>query len=123
VTKDIVYAGSKDGTIYAIDREKGTKVSSYDAGSGIISLAISDNMLYATSNDGYVYAFGARIPESTTISKVAQDLIPPELRINAIPINITSDTLTVSGTAKDPSGIIIVTVNGIDAALKTGRQH
>ncbi|MCX9089218.1 MAG: PQQ-binding-like beta-propeller repeat protein [Candidatus Methanoperedens sp.] len=115
VTKDIVYAGSKDGTIYAIDREKGTKVSSYDAGSGIISLAISDNILYATSNDGYVYAFGTEVPESTTISKVAQDLIPPELRINPIPINVTSETLTVSGTAKDPAGILIVTVNGIDA--------
>ncbi len=115
VTKDIVYAGSKDGTIYAIDREKGTKVSSYDAGNGIISLAISDNMLYATSNDGYVYAFGTEVPESTTISKVAQDLIPPELRINPIPINITSETLVVSGTARDPAGILIVTVNGIDA--------
>lgn len=115
VTKDIVYAGSNNGIIYAIDREKGELAGSYETGSGIISLAISDNMLYATSEDGYVYAFGAETPEATIIPKVAQDYILPELKINPIPLNVTSETLTVSGTAKDSSGIIVVTVNGIEA--------
>jgi len=118
VTRDIVYAGSNDGTIYALDREKGELVSSYEIGSGIISLAISDNMLFATSKDGYVYAFGKETPEATeaTINpKVIQDFILPDLKINPIPLNVTSETLNVSGTAKDSSGIIVVTVNGIEA--------
>ncbi|NJD51809.1 MAG: PQQ-like beta-propeller repeat protein [Candidatus Methanoperedens sp.] len=118
VTKDIVYSGSKDGTIYAIDREKGTKISSYDAGSGIISLAISDNLLYATSDDGYVRAFGLEVPESSIVPNVAPDLILPEIKINPIPINTTSEILTVSGTATDSSGIIMVTVNGIEAGAE-----
>jgi outer membrane protein assembly factor BamB len=118
VTKDIVYAGSNDGTIYALNREKGTLTTSYEVGSGIISLAISDSMLYATSKDGYVYAFGREVPESTIISREVPDLILPELRINPIPIEVTSEILNISGTAKDSSGIIVVTVNGIEAGTE-----
>jgi len=115
VTRDIVYAGSNDGTIYALDREMGTLISSYSIGSGIISLALSDSMLFATSRDGYVYAFGSQVPEATTVPKVVQDFILPEIKINPIPLNVTSEILTVSGTARDSSGILIVTVNGIEA--------
>jgi len=115
VTRDIVYVGSNEGNIYAVDREKGILISSYEIGSGVISLAISDNMLYATSKDGYVYAFGKEAPEAPTNPNVVQDFILPELKINPIPLNVTSETLTVSGTAKDSSGIIVVTVNGIEA--------
>ena len=118
VTKDIVYAGSNGGTIYALDRETGTLTTSYQVGSGVISLAISDSMLYATSKDGYVYAFGKEVPESTIISREVPDLILPELRINPIPIEVTSQTLNISGTAKDSSGIIVVTVNGIEAGTE-----
>ncbi len=118
VTKDLVYAGSNDGTIYALDREKGTLTASYEVGGGIISLAISDSMLYATSKDSYVYAFGREVPESTMISREVPDLILPELRINPIPIEVTSQTLNISGTAKDSSGIIVVTVNGIEAGTE-----
>jgi outer membrane protein assembly factor BamB len=118
VTKDIVYAGSNDGTIYALDRGEGTLATSYEVGSGIISLAISDGMLYATSKDGYVYAFGREVPESTIISREVPDMVLPELRINPIPIEVTSRTLNISGTAKDSSGIIVVTVNGIEAGTE-----
>jgi outer membrane protein assembly factor BamB len=118
VTKDIVYAGSMDGTIYALDREKGTLTTSHKVGSGIISLAISNSMLYATSKDGYVYAFGREVPESTLISREVSDMVLPELRINPIPIEVTSRTLNISGTAKDSSGIIVVTVNGIEAGTE-----
>jgi len=119
ITKEVVYAGSNDGTIYALDREKGELVGSFQTGSGIISMAISDNMLYATSKDGHVYAFGKEAPEATITPKIVQDFILPELKINPIPLTVNnSETLTVSGTAKDSSGIIVVTVNGIEAGAE-----
>lgn len=112
--KGRVYAGSKDGTIYALDTAKGTLISKYVIGSGIISLALSENMLFATSKDGSVYAFGAPI-ETPTPTPAPQDTNPPELKINPIPLNVTFEKLTISGTAQDPSGILVVTVNGIYA--------
>jgi outer membrane protein assembly factor BamB len=116
VIRGIVYAGSDDGTIYALDTTTGSLIDSYPAGGGIISLALSDNMLFATSKDGYVYAFGESAPEtSTAVPVVVSHTTPPVLRINPVPLNVTSDKLTVSGTAEDPSGILVVTVNGINA--------
>lgn len=112
VIKDMVYAGSGDGTIYALDREKGTLMNKYTIGSGIISLAISDSMLFATSKDGYVYAFGSPVETQPEIPNVPPDTNPPDLKINPIPLNVTSEKLTVSGTAQDASGVMVVTVNG-----------
>lgn len=116
VVRGALYAGSGDGKIYAIDTESGKPIDEYQAGAGIISLAISDNMLYATAKDGYVYAFGAKISQQPTIlSTVSRDMVLPVLKINPIPANVTSPNLTISGTAQDPGGILVVTVNGIDA--------
>ncbi len=114
--KGIVYAGSGDGAVYALDMGNGTLIDKYDTGGGIISLALSDNMLFATSEDGYVYAFGVPISETTgAVPTIPIDTTPPELKINPIPLNVTSERLTISGTAEDPSGILVVTVNGINA--------
>ncbi len=119
VANGVVYAGSEDGTVYTIETESGTLIDKYEVGSGIISLALSDNMLFATSRNGYVYAFGAYIPQSTRSPPVMPDMIPPELRVDNIPVNYTTESLTVSGTAYDPSGILVVTVNGINAGTET----
>ncbi|MCZ7400079.1 MAG: PQQ-binding-like beta-propeller repeat protein [Candidatus Methanoperedens sp.] len=115
VTNDMVYAGSQDGTIYALDPAKGTLMDKYAVGSGIISLALSDNTLFATSKDGYVYAFGTPVPEPTTFSTVPSISTIPVIKINPIPSKVSSEKLTISGTAEDPSGILVVTVNGMDA--------
>ena len=111
-----IYAGSDDGTIYAIGTGDGKLVAKYAAGNGIISLALSDNMLFATSRDGSVYAFGAR-PSGTsaTVPAVQTEKIPPVLKIDPVPVNVTSGKLKISGNAYDPGGILVVTVNGIDA--------
>ncbi len=119
-TNDAIYTGSEDGTVYALDTANGTLIDKYVIGSGIISLALSDGMLFATSKDGYVYAFGAPVPESTTIPEVPSNTTPPVttvpvININPIPSNVSSEKLTISGTANDPSGILVVIVNGVDA--------
>ncbi|HEY9246689.1 MAG TPA: PQQ-binding-like beta-propeller repeat protein [Candidatus Methanoperedens sp.] len=116
VIRDIIYVGSEDGIVYALDKAKGNLIESYSVGSGIISLALSDNMLFAAARDGHIYAFGASSPEKATeVPVVAADTVPPELKINPVPLNVTSEKLTISGTAQDPSGILVVTVNGVNA--------
>lgn len=115
IVKGTLYAGSEDGTIYAIGMESGGLVDKYEVGNGIISLALSDNMLFATSRDGYVYAFGARPEIKTTVPAIQIEKIPPVLKINPVPVNATSEKLMISGTAVDTSGILVVTVNGMEA--------
>jgi len=116
VVRGAVYAGSEDGTIYVLDTENGKLINKYEVGKGIISIALSDNMLFATSKDGYVYAFGAQVSETeTTVPPILIEKTPPVLRINPVPVNVTSEKLMISGTAEDPSGILVVTVNGMDA--------
>ncbi len=116
ILKDRVYAGSEDGTIYVLDLAKGTLLDQYATGGGIVSLALSDGILFASSRDGYVYAFGEPIPANITARPTPPpDLTPPVLRINPVPSNVTEENLTVSGTAEDASGILVVTVNGANA--------
>lgn len=116
VVRGVVYAGSEDGTIYALGTEDGKLINKYGTGKGIIALALSDNMLFATSKDGYVYAFGAQVSEiQTTYANILLEKTPPVLRVNPVPVETRSEKITISGTAEDPSGILVVTVNGIDA--------
>jgi len=120
IVKGAVYAGSEDGTIYAIDPENGNLIDKYEADNGIISLALSDNMLFATSRDGYVYAFGAQPSEiGTTVPVMQIEKIPPVLKINPVPVNVTTEKLMISGTAQDTSGILVVTVNGVEAGTNS----
>jgi outer membrane protein assembly factor BamB len=119
VTRDIVYTGSEDGTIYALDATKGTPIEKYVVGGKIISLALSDNMLFSTSKDGYVYAFGMVSTTTTnmpaTTMPATTTIIPFEIKINPIPDVVVSDKLTISGTAQSPNDILVVTVNGLNA--------
>ncbi len=109
-----LYAGSEDGVIYVLSPENGKLINKYEVGKGIVGLALSDNMLFATSRDGYVYTFGAQVSETPSPS-VLVEKTTPLLRINPVPVNMTSDRLTISGTAEDPSGILVVTVNDVEA--------
>lgn len=116
VVRGALYSGSEDGVIYVISTEDGKLINKYDVGNGIVGLALSDNILFATSRDGYVYAFGSQVTDvMETSPTVLIEKTPPVLRINPVPINMTSEKLTVSGTAQDPSGILVVTVNDVEA--------
>jgi outer membrane protein assembly factor BamB len=52
VVRGALYAGSEDGVIYSLSPENGKLIDKYEIGKGIISLALSENILFATSRDG-----------------------------------------------------------------------
>ncbi|NJD53243.1 MAG: hypothetical protein FIB07_10285 [Candidatus Methanoperedens sp.] len=116
VTRDLVYVGSRDGTIYILDHD-GKLVEKYDElESGIKSLALSDNMLFAVTQNGYVSAFGAPDPREEGTAPVAvPDNIPPVLKIDTIPSRVSSGKFVISGRAQDQGGILVVIVNGTKA--------
>lgn len=72
IADDIVYIGSLDGRLYALDLFSGTKMWSWDFGSPVASsAAISGNMLFVGCSDGNLYAFRggsdfevSRVPET-----------------------------------------------------------
>ena len=60
VVDGIVYIGSNDGTLYALDAYSGTEIWSYPTGYSIHSSpAVENNMVYFLSSDGYIYALDA----------------------------------------------------------------
>jgi len=60
IVNGIVYAGSQDKNIYAVDAENGNLVWNYTTGGPIVtSPAIADGKVYVGSEDGYVYCLDA----------------------------------------------------------------
>ncbi|AUX10517.1 WD40/PQQ-like beta propeller repeat containing protein [Halalkaliarchaeum desulfuricum] len=57
VDDGIVYTGSRDGSVYAIDAASGESDWQFDAdGTVHDSPTVADGTLYVGSNDGYLYA-------------------------------------------------------------------
>ena len=53
--------GSEDGRLYMIRLSDGSKVWSYDIGQAVTSSpAVAKGMVIVGSDDGYLYAFGAK---------------------------------------------------------------
>ncbi|MBN1137753.1 MAG: PQQ-binding-like beta-propeller repeat protein [Anaerolineae bacterium] len=68
VAGDLVYAGNRDGTMYAVyshaHPDRGTLAWSYQAGGPILySAAYQDNTIYFASNDSHAYALNATTGE------------------------------------------------------------
>ena len=80
----MVYIGARDNQIHAIDIESRKEIWSYPTNGYIDAApAISDGVLYATSDDGYVYAFTngeaedrQALPQEGEASQVAQEERP-----------------------------------------------
>ena len=80
----VVYIGARDNQIHAIDIESRKEIWSYPTNGYIDAApAISDGVLYATSDDGYVYAFTngegedrQALPQEGEASQVAQEKRP-----------------------------------------------
>jgi hypothetical protein len=80
----VVYIGARDNQIHAIDIESRKEIWSYPTNGYIDAApAISDGVLYATSDDGYVYAFTNEeaedrqaLPQEGEASQVAQEERP-----------------------------------------------
>ena len=53
-----VYVGASDGSLYALDRKKGTLLWKHTTGAPVFAaMSISGNMLYAADFSGNVYGF------------------------------------------------------------------
>jgi len=60
IVGDLIYVGSTDGRLYAIDRESGTKRWTLQTGARIVSSpAVADGVVYALSYDDTLYAANA----------------------------------------------------------------
>lgn len=61
VTNGVVYAGSYDGNLYALDAKTGEKLWSYPAGGFVISSpAVANGVVYIASDVAILYALDAR---------------------------------------------------------------
>jgi serine/threonine-protein kinase len=59
VVNGVVYVGSDDLNVYALNATTGTKLWNYTTGSAMFpSAAVSNLVVYVGSNDGNVYAIG-----------------------------------------------------------------
>jgi outer membrane protein assembly factor BamB len=59
VANGVVYVGSEDGNMYALNAATGAKEWSYTTGNSVISSpAVANGVVYVGSNDQRVYAFG-----------------------------------------------------------------
>jgi outer membrane protein assembly factor BamB len=60
VVNGIVYFGSRDGKVYAVDALTGEKKWDFQTGSFVLaSPVVADGVVYIGSNDGYLYALNA----------------------------------------------------------------
>jgi outer membrane protein assembly factor BamB len=61
VANGVVYVGSGDHNVYALNASTGALLWSYTTGDGVYSSpTVAKGMLYVGSNDGKVYAFGLK---------------------------------------------------------------
>jgi outer membrane protein assembly factor BamB len=61
VANGVVYVGSDDYNVYALNAKTGAKLWSYTTGSVVESSpAVANGVVYVGSDDGNVYAFGLK---------------------------------------------------------------
>ena len=61
IANGVVYIGSNDNNLYALNANTGAKLWSYTTGNWVVSSpVVSNGVLYVGSADGNVYAFGLK---------------------------------------------------------------
>jgi outer membrane protein assembly factor BamB len=61
VANGVVYVGSTDGNVYALNAKTGAKLWSGSTGNAVFSSpAVANGVVYVGSFDGKVYAFGLK---------------------------------------------------------------
>ena len=53
----MVYVGSGDGNVYALNASTGAQLWSYPTGTSLSSPAVANGVVYVGSNDGNIYKF------------------------------------------------------------------
>jgi outer membrane protein assembly factor BamB len=67
VANGVIYTGSYDGNVYALNATSGAKLWSYTTGFGVDSSpAVADGVVYIASYHGYVYALGGSSTSTPT---------------------------------------------------------
>jgi len=69
ISNGVLYLGSNDGTLYAIDAFTGVILDTYETGGFMQAApAIDENVLYAASSDGILYAFDLNSAVSVSVT-------------------------------------------------------
>jgi outer membrane protein assembly factor BamB len=64
IADGVVYIGSDDGHLYAVDRQTGQELWRFETGGNIISTpAVSEGVVFFGSQDFYLYAVWAGKPQ------------------------------------------------------------
>lgn len=101
VAGGIVYVGSEDHTVYAIDGEGGTLIWSYETGGQVRSTpAVAAGSVFSASQDGYLYALSERDGTFRWQTKVdlgggdAPGFVPPRRLSQRAPSSSAAQTTT-----------------------------
>jgi outer membrane protein assembly factor BamB len=90
VANGVVYIGSDDGNVHALNARTGVRLWSYLTGSGANSpTAVADGTVYIGSSDYNVYAFSLEqgSKEATSAKRPALQALRPDLSLKvAVPI-------------------------------------
>ncbi|WP_406515850.1 NPCBM/NEW2 domain-containing protein [Streptomyces sp. NBC_00873] len=81
VTKDYVYAGTRDGRLLVLDRATGARLTEYNLGGAVASaLSVSGDWVIALTDDGSIHALAAngrqRPKTSLTVTPTEKDAQP-----------------------------------------------
>jgi len=110
ISNDIVYFGTRNRFIYALDANSGRVLWKNSTGGNdkdyITSPAISGNMLYAATHSGIVYAYssGMETVQTPTITSTpaATHTVTPTVTSSATPVSPTVSTIKPEQTKKSP---------------------
>lgn len=73
---DLVYVGSRDGNVYAVDTDSGDEVWRFETGGKVDSSpAVADGVLYVGSADHHVYALAAETGEELWAFETAGEVV------------------------------------------------
>ncbi|WP_326769331.1 NPCBM/NEW2 domain-containing protein [Streptomyces sp. NBC_01591] len=99
VTKDLVYAGTRDGRLLVLDRATGARVNEYNLGGAVASaLSVSGDWVIALTDDGSIHALASNGRQR------------PKTSLTVTPTETTADAQP--GHAIDVSGTLNLSANG-----------
>ena len=118
VADGVVYVGSCDNNVYALDAATGNKIWSYTTGSPVESFpSVANGVLYIGSDDNNVYAFG-----SITVPQPSQTAPNPSLSNIPSPSKPSASTIDI-GLLSIIIGVIITLTIGLVFGLRIKSKH
>ena len=122
VDAGVVYASGRfDGHIHALDALSGELLWQYKPGWGISSLAVSDGVVYADANDGYIYALNSSTgePRWRAVGNAFRPMLSDGAIYTGYPLQIGDGFIDSVSALDSETGEILWTYQ---AAVGLGRQ-